>query len=147
MGVVWGQTYLPSNSQVDNVGIDVRLTQLRNLLAGTRPPVVGNNAIGAVNNDNNYVDYSNGQGAERVPVFFSNGFAEPPNQPGTIEAPTAVGADTNGFPYYYVVRSTTPVPGRWGEAQSIPGTPFPNPAPDRHRHDGPARFVNVVVGP
>ena len=26
-----------SNTQVDNAGIDVRLTQLRNLLAGTRP--------------------------------------------------------------------------------------------------------------
>ena len=32
-----GQPPYTSNSQVDSVGIDVRLTQLRNLLAGTRP--------------------------------------------------------------------------------------------------------------
>src|SRR5262249_6465208 len=28
----------------------------------------------------------------------------------------------------YVVRTSTPVPGRWGEASSIPGVPFPNPS-------------------
>ena len=33
-----GGANIAVNTQVDNAGIDVRLTQLRNLLAGTRPP-------------------------------------------------------------------------------------------------------------
>ena len=40
-------TVFASNSQVDNVGIDVRLTQLRNLLAGTR-------SLGGGNQENNF---------------------------------------------------------------------------------------------
>ena len=43
------------DTQVDNAGIDVRLTQLRNLLAGTRPPGTGNG-------DTNFVSI-NGQKA------------------------------------------------------------------------------------
>ena len=50
-----------SNTQVDNAGIDVRLTQLRNLLAGTRPqptpgvPGLKAGVLSPVNGDNNFV--------------------------------------------------------------------------------------------
>src|ERR1700679_3921068 len=44
------------NTQVDNAGLDVRLTQLRNLLAGTRPQLDPLSAPDtAVNGDDNIV--------------------------------------------------------------------------------------------
>jgi hypothetical protein len=111
---------LPSNSQVDNAGVDVRLTQLRNLLAGTRPQ---NNSsasgTGAINGDNNFVAFNDNP---RNPFFMPNGIADfgdpTPTSPLTTDPFTML---------QYVERSTPPVPGRWGEAQSIPGTKFPNP--------------------
>ena len=51
-----------SNTQVDNAGVDVRLTQLRNLLAGTRPAAQPTTSdpgwpirTGTTNGDNNFV--------------------------------------------------------------------------------------------
>jgi hypothetical protein len=126
-----GTQTFATNSQVDNAGIDVRLTQLRNLLAGTRPP--------AVNQDFNYVGSSSGTGVPpAIPV--ANGMAEPPGILGLYDG-TAI--DANGFPY--VIRTTTPVPGRWGEAQSIPGNSFPNPSPAAAAGSAP-QYVNVVGG-
>ncbi len=59
--------YYPSNSQVDNAGIDVRLTQLRNLLAGTRMASTAGD-----NGDLNYV-YS---GGVQKPMSLPNGIAD-----------------------------------------------------------------------
>ncbi len=154
-----GAQFFPFNSQVDNVGIDVRLTQLRNLLAGTRPPLGSNNPVGAVNQDYNYVYSSTSSTAEAVQFPMPNGMAEIAAQVGTLDGPNAplvspaplpgpgpYGAtiDANGFPF--LVRSTTPVPGRWGEAQSIPGTPFPNPYLNLYPMATAPINVNVVGG-
>jgi hypothetical protein len=109
-----------NNTQVDTSGVDVRLTQLRNLLAGTRPqnnPTTYNTANNA---DTDYVLYNTGLAAQQ-PYYMPNGSAAPVGF--NIDFSTA---DPNtGLPY--LARSTQPVPGRWGEAQSIPGTPFANP--------------------
>lgn len=127
------------NSQVDSGNVDVRLTQLRNLLAGTRPqpnPVPSTFAgfpqpasispmltdpLGATNGDDNFVAFNNGQ-----VYFMPNGQAE--NAP--IDIPVSTGPNE-------VVRVTTPVPGRWGEPQSIPGYGIINPFP-------PPNFFNFV---
>ena len=58
----------------------------------------------------------------------------------TWETPLGSIAGT-GLPY--VVRSSTAIPGRWGEAQSIPGSQFINPLNPTARA-GSAAFVNVV---
>ena len=119
--------YTAENTQVDNAGIDVRLTQLRNLLAGTRP-------AGAGNSDANLVIATGGVPNTLlggVPaISLPNGIADPPDavRPVNTDAIATDGTDANGVNYYYSTRSTTPVPGRWGEAQSVPGTSFPNPA-------------------
>jgi len=118
-----------SNSQVDSGGVDVRLTQLRNLLAGTRPqpnpmpstisgfpqtslswPMV-TDPLGATNGDDNFTAYNNGQ------VYFM------PN--GVAEATFDILVNNNPN---QVARTTNPVPGRWGEAQSVPGNPIPPPS-------------------
>ncbi len=83
---VTGATCAPprtSDTQVDNAGIDVRLTQLRNLLAGTRPqihPLLAPNT--AVNGDDNivYGSWPGGTGAGNA-YYLPNGIAD--------------GADTN----------------------------------------------------
>ena len=113
-----------SNTQVDNGGIDVRLTQLRNLLAGTRPqtnPQAITVAAATANGDTNFVQ-SNG-----ASLFMPNGIADL----GIETAINAGGSDQGAFSdannNLNVVRTTPPVPGRWGEAQSIPGIPFANP--------------------
>ena len=78
------------NGQYDSAGADVRLTQLRNLLVGTRPqtnPVPAGNLTGfpqtssswpmitdpsgLTNGDNNFVAYNNGQ-----VYFMPNSIAE-----------------------------------------------------------------------
>jgi hypothetical protein len=125
--------YAGFNSQVDSAGMDVRLTQLRNLLAGTRPHVnpqptgsqlLAGGALTSVlfpmvtdppgpnqqNGDDNFVAYNSGQ-----IYFMPNGVAEafPVDQPSASYAPN-------------VVRMTHPVPGRWGEAQSVHGYPIPS---------------------
>jgi hypothetical protein len=128
---------LPFNSQVDNVGVDVRLTQLRNLLSGTRSYGPGNGE--------GRIDPVTGNPVGNW-VFSPTGTSTPPGTPPTIKMPNGMadGFDalvpdpTNPMTFGpYVVRTTPPVPGRWGEAQSIPGELFPNPVA------GPA-YVNVV---
>jgi large repetitive protein len=139
-----GAFYLPLNSQVDNVGIDVRLTQLRNLLAGTRPPLGANNPVGAVNQDNNF---ATAEGAPNNQIPMPNGIAEIPYQSATVGQIGSIDGttvDANGFPY--LIRSTTPVAGRWGEAQSIPGAPFPNPYLNLYPTAVAPINVNVVGG-
>ena len=131
-----GTTYYPSNSQFDNAGIDVRLTQLRNILAGTRststPPPPGNG-------DANYVYYSTAPAKGQQTMILPNGIADVGAglyQDTLLADPN--GTATNPMPPY-VIRSTTPIPGRWGEPQSIPGSPFPTGA----AAPNPAQ-VNVV---
>ena len=107
-----------SNSQVDNTGIDVRLTQLRNLLAGTRPqpnPTTSDplktDPGGTTNGDTNFVFGAWPGTGGGQPYFMPNGIADPGDTP----------ISTNPHP---VQRTTAAVPGRWGEAQSIPGVPI-----------------------
>ncbi len=121
------------NTQVDNAGIDVRLTQFRNLLAGTRPPAVNNNGV---NNDTNFVYSSSGpsQGGQNFPL--PNGIADSFDYNGNGPM-----SDPNGN--LYVTRTTQPVPGRWGEAQAVPGVPFNNP--NYMMGDGSHQFVDVVT--
>ena len=73
-----------SNTQVDNAGIDVRLTQLRNLLAGTRPqpnPTTSDPRLadphGTINGDDNFVfgAWPNIGGGQ--PYYMPNGIADP----------------------------------------------------------------------
>ena len=105
--------YPAQDSQVDTGGIDVRLTQLRNLLAGTRPqtsPGVpglsqGQPGSGQINGDNNVV-LINGWA-----YFMPNNVADPND--------AVIATDGNGNPY--VQRMNPPVAGRWGEADSVSG--------------------------
>ena len=115
---------LANNTQVDNAGIDVRLTQLRNLLAGTRAP-------GAGNGETNVINWSTSPGVLQQ-TNLPNGIAD--SFDGSLQV------DGNGFPY--VVRTTSPVAGRWGEAQSIPGAAFPNP--NLSGASNPPLYVNVA---
>jgi hypothetical protein len=129
-----GNANYASNSQVDTGGIDVRLTQLRNLLAGTRPQNNPYSPDTSTNGELDYVLFDKGLGAIQQPYFMPNGIAE-----SGIDSTTA---DPNtGAAQVY--RTTAPVPGRWGEAQSIPGLPFPNPAASGGNSSVPA-YVNVV---
>ena len=138
IGVVSGlATLFAHNSQVDNGGVDVRLTQYRNILAGTRPqpnPTAGGSF--GTNGDNNFVAI-NGSAATtvRTPYFMPNGIAEQFDAAGNVIDQVQFDANT-GLPY--TERNSPPVAGRWGEAQSIPGVPFPNPLAT-----GPA-LINVV---
>ena len=122
-GITDGKTTIyANNTQVDNGGIDVRLTQLRNLVAGTRPQ---NNPLSidtTTNGDSNYVNYlgtSNYVSTATGPPTYGM-----PN--GVADLNTDTGA-TDGNGNFYVTRTTLPVPGRWGESQSIPGNPILNP--------------------
>ena len=108
---------LANNTQVDNAGIDVRLTQLRNLLAGTR-------TAGNGNGESNAVFGSTGPNSQGVSLPLPNGIAD------VFDIGALSDANT-GLPY--VPRTSAPIAGRWGEAQSIPGGAFPNPAPAQVR--------------
>jgi hypothetical protein len=131
-----GFTWPPNgtfNTQVDNSraavaaagGIDVRLTQLRNLLAGTRPQTnptsptaagypPNTDPTGRINGDDNSVYGSwPGVGAQQ-PYFMPNGLAD--NADILINATPP-----------QVQRTTASVAGRWGEAQSVPGLPLTVP--------------------
>ena len=107
-----------SNTQVDNAGIDVRLTQLRNLLAGTRPqpnpttsvPVLAD-PHGMTNGDDNFVLGAWPGTGSGQPYFMPNGIAEPGYDVLISTNPPQV------------QRTTPAVPGRWGEAPFIPGQP------------------------
>src|SRR5947209_23201 len=72
------------NTQVDNSGVDVRLTQLRSLLTGTR---VTNSVA---NGENNFVAAKTGSGLG-TPLFMPNNVADPMD--------TAFATDGSGNPY------------------------------------------------
>ncbi|WP_165229754.1 hypothetical protein [Aquisphaera insulae] len=99
------------NTQVDNAGVDVRISQLRNLLAGTRPPTTS--TFGTMTDaDKNYVfSQQNSGSATQNPLAMPNGVADPND--------TAYGVDPDNAPV--VLRLTPSVPGRWGESGSVPG--------------------------
>jgi large repetitive protein len=117
------------NTQVDNAispsgsslqPADVRLTQLRNILAGTRPqpnPTVGPSAS---NGDNNFVFGSWPGTSAGQPYYLPNGIADGTGSGATL-TDTIFAYDTATPPNPYVFRGTPPVAGRWGEAPSIPG--------------------------
>src|SRR5262249_18676685 len=90
-------------SQVDNAGIDVRLTQLRNLLTGTRPATDRfAPTISADNGDANWVlvDGARYYLPNKVADAEDYLYASNPSR---------------------VLRQAAPVPGRWGEAHLVPG--------------------------
>jgi hypothetical protein len=102
---------------VDNVGVDVRLTQLRNLLAGTRPqpnPTTPYPALadphGMTNGDDNSVFGAWPGTGGGQPYFMPNGVADPGDVLISTNPPQ-------------VQRTTPAVPGRWGESPWIPGQP------------------------
>ena len=114
----FGMPPYTSNTQVDNAGVDVRLTQLRNLLAGTRPqpnPTTSYPALadphGTTNGDDNFVLGAWPGTGGGQPYFMPNGIAEPGYDLLISTNPPQV------------QRTTPAVPGRWGEAPLIPGQP------------------------
>ena len=133
IGVTFGAaTTQAANSQVDDGGIDVRLTQLRNLLAGTRPTDTTGGTL-----DTNFVFYTTPGLAQQVRVAMPNGIMD-----WNTESGAAITDMGTGLPYDY--RTTNPVPGRWGEAQSIPGIQIPNPL-YAMPNGGIPQFLNVVT--
>jgi large repetitive protein len=113
-------------AQVDNAGlstpgdspIPVWLTQLRNILTGTRPQVQDpTKQSPTLNGEGNTVGMGfDLSGTQRVyylanNVFDSADFPDPNAPPG---AP-------------YVTRLTPSVPGRWGEGDAVPGDPNATP--------------------
>jgi len=99
-------------SQQDNGGLFVNLTQLRNILTGTRPQINPYVAPGAypnngLNQDTNFVAV-NGQ-----PFYMPNNVADSGDA-------NPYGGTTG------LVRATPDVSGRWGESDYIPG-PANNP--------------------
>lgn len=97
-------------SQMDNVGVSVALTQLRNILSGTVPG-------GPLNGDSNLV-FVDGQAFTTGSIAYgSPGFYGFPNN-------VADGYDTattdNTTKTTYVQAAGTRVPGRWGEPEGIP---------------------------
>lgn len=119
----------PAFGQVDIVGVDVRLTQLRNLLAGTRTfdtdfnptlfPYAPSPPINALNGDANWVQMGADALGNPIPFYMPNGLVDLPDTNTAGISPPAAGDQ--------VMRSTQPVAGRWGEAQSVPGYPIVNP--------------------
>ncbi|MFO0889280.1 MAG: hypothetical protein U0790_09090 [Isosphaeraceae bacterium] len=112
----------PIYGQADNTGVDVRLTQLRNLLAGTRTYDIAYNPtfpyqptppVGAYYGDQNFVQ----MGVD-------------PSRPDVNGNPTPIpfflpnGKWDTGEDYQFWLRARmeiAPIPGRWGEAQLVPG--------------------------
>ncbi len=127
------------NTQVDNAAnvgtgvyqqIDVRSTQLRNLLSGTRPhtnPLLAANTN--LNGDANAIFGSWPGSVQGAPYYLPNGIADYQDVPYTTDP-------TTGNPL--VARTTPPVGGRWGEASSVTGVPFNNP------NGGTAPPLNLV---
>ncbi len=126
------------NTQVDNAinavqsgnnnnygmyqSVDVRLTQLRNLLAGTRPQTNPLNANTATNGDRNIIYGSwGGQTNAGAPYYLPNGIADQAD----VSQPYSPSPNVT-FPL--VQRLTPPVAGRWGEASSIAGVGFVVPS-------------------
>ena len=107
-----------SSGPVVSLPIDVRLTQLRNILAGTRPEPNPLTGPSSTNGENNFVYGSWPGTVAGTPLWMPNGIAD--------------GADTflTTPPPYVVLRANAPVPGRWGEAQSVPGGAYAPNAPN-----------------
>ncbi|MGA7502130.1 MAG: hypothetical protein WBX00_36015, partial [Isosphaeraceae bacterium] len=124
---VYGTLPWPApDGQVDSGGLDVRLTQLRNLLTGTRPqsnPGVPGLTPGQLdpyqtNGDNNFVVMGGnflGLGGEAY--YMPNSIADTGDVDMNGTSPPAAG----------VLRITPAVAGRWGESQAVPGYPVYNP--------------------
>jgi len=117
---IYGTIPYTADTQVDSGNIDVRLTQLRNLLAGTRPqpnptstvPPWVSDPTGQTNGDNNFVLMNN------TLYFMPNSIADIGDVDMSGNSPPTVG----------VLRMTPTVSGRWCESQSVPGYPVPNPS-------------------
>lgn len=110
------------HSQVDNADVDVRLTQLRNILAGTRPQPdpTAPDLTGLVNGDVNWV----AMGATRY--YMPNGQVDTVFPPGHPNAGATIpGSDIdeagNQPATGNVRRRTEAVPGRWGEPDAVRG--------------------------
>ncbi|QEH38168.1 hypothetical protein OJF2_67660 [Aquisphaera giovannonii] len=123
----------PTTNQSDNSGQDVRLTQLRNLLAGTRTfdndsptsypyaPVPG---LSQTNGDANWVQVGfDAATGSPIPIYMPNGKVDAGVDYRADVAATIVSDPANQA----VMRSTEPIAGRWGEAQAVPGNPTLNP--------------------
>ncbi len=135
-------TYPTYNAQVDNTTTynttlaapawsqngDVRTTQLRNLLAGTRPQVNPflPDTTGVINGDTNVV-FGSWPGTATGP---GTAYALPNSIADFSDNVIFTGTDANGNPLPFVQRTAPPVGGRWGEATSVPGVPYPNPNPN-----------------
>ena len=118
-------TTYPSNSQVDNAGIDVRLTQLRNLLAGTRPHTTqASPATGEVNGDTNFVAYSLDDGQRRdTAVLHAQRDRRLPRHDQRDDATAR--RQYRCLPL--CLRSTRPCPAAGARPSRFPVTSFPNP--------------------
>ncbi len=136
--MIQGTTVPTNNTQVDNAvnqqgnyeSQDVRLTQLRNLLAGTRPQTNPLSAAnGSINGDANLIFGAFGGSASGQSYVFPNSIAD---YPITLQNGTVLGDIPSSFTdpagNILVQRTTAPVGGRWGEAASVSGVPFVNPA-------------------
>ncbi|AMV38838.1 hypothetical protein [Planctomyces sp. SH-PL62] len=105
----------PGYGQADSSTLDVRLTQLRNILAGTRPQADPKkpDMTGQVNGDVNLVQMGWQDTAQTIPIYTS--------MPNGITDVGDVDSAGNTPPTAPVVRKTNPVAGRWGEPESVPG--------------------------
>jgi hypothetical protein len=107
-------------SQVDNASVDVRLTQLRNLLTGTRPNASPHLQNQDPINNPAYTDRSNGDLnwvlLDGLQYYMPNGQYDP--TPAFLPADFLNGVDPlTGNPA--VVRNTQAVAGRWGEGDIV----------------------------
>ena len=112
---------------MDNAGIDVRLTQLRNLLTGTRPqadPFAP--TINAQNGDANWVLVDGAR------YYLPNNVADAEDVPVCVQ------------PEPTFCETRLPLPGRWGEADLVPGS-AENPVTDRVQQFDSSRAVNRSV--
>ena len=99
-------------SQVDEAGVLVNLTQFRNILTGTIPqPNPYQTPSPTVNQDANRVMF--GTDANNHPIYYY--------------LPNSVADNFDFTTTGQVFRTGIPVPGRWGEADFIPGNPNTNP--------------------
>ena len=144
-----GTNYLPNNSQVDNAGIDVRLTQLRNLLAGTRPQANPNSPdlTGTVNGDNNYVFYSTGPSAESVKYYMPNGIVD--TLASSPLQPSAARRGSNRQQQRFALRRAEHTAGRRpvgrGPVDSRQSLYRPARQRDARPHPAPPALVGVVA--
>ncbi|WP_165249167.1 hypothetical protein [Paludisphaera soli] len=104
-------------AQADASALDVRLTQLRNIVAGTRPQANPDapDTTGQVNGDVDPVQMGWQDVAQTIPRYTSlpNGKADAGDVDNAGNRPPVAPNP--------VVRTTNPVAGRWGEPDSVPG--------------------------